>query len=357
MNELSKSAKLYMQKFCWLKKQGCRLELYPSATSPTGIITAKKFGMKNLIEGYDPRTLVYDICGRWPSKAEVFYVVGAYCVAFVERIVIPQIELTEIFKHKVGAKIFEGVYSVSFNPLVIKMSDRKDKSNRQKQKNSNSKRESKGVNQGNRGDGCGGDNTQIPPNETNLWYHGSKYSNKVISKLSDLKTDKGSSRGDFGQGAYLTHTREIAENQIINQQTGNLLKGKWCNNSLDEKIEECLEKGKPDKREIIGRNNETYSIYIFPKADKAWKDALIQGWVYKNRVGNNEYAMVYGPIANNQCVHLSRNIEKALGDKKQLQKEIDNFHKHVKAIGVGDGMAFQLCCYENEVMSNFDTVL
>ena len=87
------------------------------------------------------------------------------------------------------------------------------------------------------------------------------------------------------------------------------------------------------------------------------KNRLIQGWVHKKRVGNGVYDMVYGPIANNQCIHLSRNIEKALGDKKQLQKEIDNFHKHVKAIGIGNGMAFQLCCYEDEVMGNFDTML
>lgn len=359
MSELTLSAQKYMGFFQKSRQSGYKLRIEMTRPSPTGIVSAQKYHFNQRPYGINPISIVEQFRGKVPSMNEVFYLVGLIGQRLMEIIVIPQTELTEILRHRLGTSLFEGITSVSFNPLVIKMS-KGNKKTRGKQQN---KRRNSGNTISNTYGNNGGVRQKIPSpshsgGNNSIWYHGT--ARKDVASADDLDPTRGNKFGDFGKGVYLTDTYSIAEAYSktikgVFTENSKVFEFTCLNDELNEIYNEIQQGHFPDKQVCtLTYGEKSFRVVVFARRCREWSDAVLDGWSGKRVTdGNSNCDLVLGPLSQSDIEDIAKGYIrdlKRVGDEGITNDIRKDFLSEVQVQKMNGKVVFQLCCYNKEII-------
>lgn len=264
---------------------------------------------------------VRGLTNRPVKRNECFYIIKN--ISKNRSFIIPQTELGLFLTNKKILLQFLNINKVKFNPLMIIIDD---------------------------------------------FYHGTP--NKKLKSIKDLDVNRGNTYGDYGKGVYLTNVFNLAKSYSITtrfrkQIVGNILRGKWCNDSMDKIIDRLNLRIKNNDLsftyfDILRADNIEFKVKIFVGNTEEWRKAIWDGWIKGKQ--QSDCDVVLGPISVGYMPILQRDIlfklnrnpndiRKEIECRREFERKIDIYKYEGENSVIYEG--FQLCIYNQKVLDYF----
>ena len=257
---------------------------------------------------------IRDVCGRTVRVDEIFFtILIMYQNEIVSRIPIPRVELTDIFRDCDWKILFPNITLVGFNPLSLRVKEDK-----------------------------------------RSWFYGTKE-----ASIIDTSPIGRYQLSDFGRGIYLTDNSRFSKHIVESKGNRKLLAWQWVNDSLDKVIDKAFRfRVEYSIGTVVGKeDNRSYSILILPQISLKWADIIWHGLIDTNN-SEEHYDMIYGPVCTNTKDVVAQFKTNGKRPHRRKTERLVRFNDMLETqmYGNNNNIVYQLCCFSEDVVDNFEKV-